>query len=450
MTAQTARAPIAVQRRVGRRCGRGRARAPARPPGRRPAGGRASCATNVTMDAEDLLLRQFLGILRPGRPRAGRPLDPLPAARRRHLGQLRRRPGRPVDDDRGLRRAAAGRRRRRRAAPARGPRVHPGQRRHRGQPGVHPHLAGAVRRVVLGRAAGDAAGADPAAVVGAAQRLRLGLLGPPDRRADHGRGHAAPGPAAAVHARRAAHRRARRPTPPTDGLASRVRPARQGAARPTTARRCTRAATLAMRRAAEWIVARQEADGGWGGIQPPWVYSILALHLLGYPLDHPVLVGRDQGPRGLPRPRGDADGPVRRLEACQSPVWDTCLAVIALLDAGRRRRRPGGAAGRRLAAGRGDPRSRATGRCAGPISRRPAGRSSSPTTATPTSTTPPRWCWRCAASTDASLPRPPARSSAASGWTVGMQSRRRRLGRVRRRQHPAHSSRSCRSATSAR
>src|SRR5207248_5675820 len=31
---------------------------------------------------------------------------------------------------------------------------------------------------------------------------------------------------------------------------------------------------LAMRQAAEWIVARQEADGCWGGIQPPWVYPI--------------------------------------------------------------------------------------------------------------------------------------------------------------------------------
>jgi squalene-hopene/tetraprenyl-beta-curcumene cyclase len=28
---------------------------------------------------------------------------------------------------------------------------------------------------------------------------------------------------------------------------------------------------FAMRQAAEWIIARQEADGGWGGIQPPWV-----------------------------------------------------------------------------------------------------------------------------------------------------------------------------------
>ena len=31
-----------------------------------------------------------------------------------------------------------------------------------------------------------------------------------------------------------------------------------------------------------WIVAHQEADGSWGGIQPPWVYSLMALHALGY------------------------------------------------------------------------------------------------------------------------------------------------------------------------
>ncbi|HEX5495048.1 MAG TPA: prenyltransferase/squalene oxidase repeat-containing protein, partial [Mycobacteriales bacterium] len=91
---------------------------------------------------------------------------------------------------------------------------------------------------------------------------------------------------------------------------------------------------LAMRRAAEWIIARQEADGSWGGIQPPWVYSLIALHLLGYPIDHPVMVA---GLRGLDRFTIREDTPagiVRRLEACQSPVWDTALATIALADAG--------------------------------------------------------------------------------------------------------------------
>ncbi|MFL6056964.1 MAG: squalene--hopene cyclase [Actinoallomurus sp.] len=86
----------------------------------------------------------------------------------------------------------------------------------------------------------------------------------------------------------------------------------------------------ALRRAVEWIVARQEPDGSWGGIQPPWVYSLIALHLSGYGLDHPVM---RRGLAGLDRfTIRDEQG--RRLEACQSPVWDTALAVNALRDAG--------------------------------------------------------------------------------------------------------------------
>ncbi|MER7541528.1 squalene--hopene cyclase [Actinomadura sp.] len=86
----------------------------------------------------------------------------------------------------------------------------------------------------------------------------------------------------------------------------------------------------AMRRAADWIIARQEADGCWGGIQPPWVYSLMALNVLGYDLGHPVV---ERGLAGLERfTIRDERG--RRLEACQSPVWDTVLAMNALADAG--------------------------------------------------------------------------------------------------------------------
>jgi squalene-hopene/tetraprenyl-beta-curcumene cyclase len=87
---------------------------------------------------------------------------------------------------------------------------------------------------------------------------------------------------------------------------------------------------LALRQCAEWILRRQEADGCWGGIQPPWVYSILALHLLGYPLDHPAL---RRGIEAL-ESYSIVEAGLRRFEACQSPVWDTALAVVALRDAG--------------------------------------------------------------------------------------------------------------------
>jgi len=81
---------------------------------------------------------------------------------------------------------------------------------------------------------------------------------------------------------------------------------------------------------AEWIIRRQEADGGWGGIQPPWVYSLMALHLQGYPLDHPVMRRGIEGLDGFTI----VENGMRRLEACQSPVWDTALALVALRDAG--------------------------------------------------------------------------------------------------------------------
>jgi squalene-hopene/tetraprenyl-beta-curcumene cyclase len=86
----------------------------------------------------------------------------------------------------------------------------------------------------------------------------------------------------------------------------------------------------ALRAAERWLVARQEADGSWGGIQPPWVWSIVALHALGYPLDHPVLAKALAGLDVFTIE--DEHG--RRIEACQSPVWDTALAAIGLLDAG--------------------------------------------------------------------------------------------------------------------
>jgi squalene-hopene/tetraprenyl-beta-curcumene cyclase len=89
-------------------------------------------------------------------------------------------------------------------------------------------------------------------------------------------------------------------------------------------------------RLVEWITERQEADGGWGGIQPPWVYSLIALHLEGMSLDHPVI---RRGLEGFRRFAID-DENGWRLQACMSPVWDTAWAMLALRRAGVPREHP--------------------------------------------------------------------------------------------------------------
>ncbi len=85
-----------------------------------------------------------------------------------------------------------------------------------------------------------------------------------------------------------------------------------------------------IRRAERWTVQRQEATGDWGGIIPAMLNAMLALRVLGYAADDPVVA------RGW-----DAidiftldDGDAYRVQPCISPVWDTALAVRALVDAG--------------------------------------------------------------------------------------------------------------------
>jgi len=86
----------------------------------------------------------------------------------------------------------------------------------------------------------------------------------------------------------------------------------------------------AIRVAERWVRERQEADGSWGGIQPPWVWSLVMLAALGHGFEDETFA------RGLAGWDGFMvrDGDRLRPEACQSPIWDTALAVLALRAAG--------------------------------------------------------------------------------------------------------------------
>jgi squalene-hopene/tetraprenyl-beta-curcumene cyclase len=90
--------------------------------------------------------------------------------------------------------------------------------------------------------------------------------------------------------------------------------------------------TGAVKRALEWIIQHQDADGVWGGIQPPWIYSLMALYTEGYAHDHSVMA---KGLGALDDPRWRVDiGEATWIQASTSPVWDTELTLLAYDDAG--------------------------------------------------------------------------------------------------------------------
>jgi len=79
-----------------------------------------------------------------------------------------------------------------------------------------------------------------------------------------------------------------------------------------------------------WVLEHQEPNGDWAGIFPPMVNGVLALYAHGYATDSdPVRLGLEAIDRFT---LDDAAG--IRVEACQSPVWDTALTMIGLLDCG--------------------------------------------------------------------------------------------------------------------
>ncbi|MDY5583638.1 squalene--hopene cyclase [Opitutia bacterium KCR 482] len=81
----------------------------------------------------------------------------------------------------------------------------------------------------------------------------------------------------------------------------------------------------------QWMLEHQDEDGAWGGIQPPWIYGILTMYVEGFSLDQ-INMSRAIDAFNLhwQVPRGEGI----MLQASESPVWDTFLTMISLMDAG--------------------------------------------------------------------------------------------------------------------
>ncbi|TVY49679.1 Squalene--hopene cyclase [Lachnellula occidentalis] len=86
----------------------------------------------------------------------------------------------------------------------------------------------------------------------------------------------------------------------------------------------------AIKKCVDWVLERQEKSGDWAGILPPMINGIIMLHLEGFSHDSKPFQG---GLAAMERFIRKNDKGMH-AQACVSPVWDTALMTIGLLDAG--------------------------------------------------------------------------------------------------------------------
>ena len=92
----------------------------------------------------------------------------------------------------------------------------------------------------------------------------------------------------------------------------------------------------ALKLAEKWTLEHQIETGDCAGIFPAMANTVLALHLLGYPLDsEPVKKGLEAIDRFILEEENTL-----RVQSCVSPVWDTAWTVYALGTSGYTFRHP--------------------------------------------------------------------------------------------------------------
>lgn len=85
---------------------------------------------------------------------------------------------------------------------------------------------------------------------------------------------------------------------------------------------------LALKRCTDWVLEHQEESGDWAGIFPPMLNGVIALTLQGHGLDsEPVRKGIE----AIHRFSWEDEAGLR-IQACVSPVWDTALGTIGMID----------------------------------------------------------------------------------------------------------------------
>ncbi|RMD62455.1 MAG: squalene--hopene cyclase [Alphaproteobacteria bacterium] len=87
----------------------------------------------------------------------------------------------------------------------------------------------------------------------------------------------------------------------------------------------------AIDKAVEFILPRLNGEDGLGGIFPAMANAVMAFDALGWSRDDPAFV---MARRAIDKLLIDRAPDVTYCQPCLSPVWDTCLAMHAMLEAG--------------------------------------------------------------------------------------------------------------------